>query len=103
MNTNSIDNTYEVFSKKTVTTTLIVLGILFIVGTFIDQPLSKLVGNQSSWWADIIQDMGTFPNVVLAFLGTEIIFQKETRLNNLYIVPGYIFFFYILHKIIQRP
>lgn len=146
------------FRKKTFTTTLIVLGILFIVGTFIDQPFSKLVGNQNSWWAAIIQDMGAFPNVILAFLGAEIIFQKGTRLdnrlfkyitmafaflfgltrtwdyfieatsqmgqaisnahqnipvggasnysftinlNNLYIVSIYIFFFYVLHKIIQ--
>ena len=73
---------YKVFSKKTITVTLIVILILFVIGTVWDQPLSQLVGNQNEWWAAIIQDMGAFPNVVLCFLGAEVIFQKGTRLQN---------------------
>lgn len=77
-----LESNYKVFSKKTITITLIVILILFVIGTIWDQPLSKLVGNQNVWWAAIMQDIGAFPNVILCFLGAEVIFQKGTRLQN---------------------
>lgn len=68
-----------VFTKKRLQWLAGGMVALFIVGTFFDEALSRLVAQDNSYWATFLQDGGAIPNVIVTVLAFEILFQKASR------------------------